>query len=226
MTNTSPSFPRTSGLIDSWDPPPSINKAQHISGTHNRKRPLSESSSPPVSQWGGQRLPKSTRTKRMTLVSPVSNHDDAQAVSDVSSPADAGARVMNTDTTVPVLSRTASSTHQLKLKFESVLSPIGATESDETTTVDNKPKEKGLNTGEMDEGVMNAVQKVATLILPSKKNKLSTREEVGDGVRRHGRSGRNPGQFRAGVSSPKERTETVDLAKPLRTGKPISEIRS
>uniref|UniRef100_A0A1D1Z2K0 Chlorophyllase-1, chloroplastic n=1 Tax=Anthurium amnicola TaxID=1678845 RepID=A0A1D1Z2K0_9ARAE len=224
MMNSSSNFSRTSGGIDGWDQPPCSNKLQPVSGANNRKRPLPESSSPPMTQWGGHRPPKNTRTRRMTLVSPVSNHDDAQVLADASPPADVGARVMGTEACGPILSRGMSNTQQLKLKLENVLSPVGVSESEESGAAENKSKEKGLDSAEIEDGAVNAVQKVASFVPPSKKNKLSSREEIGDGVRRQGRSGRGSTQPKAGVSLSKEKSGNVDTAKPLRTGRPVSEI--
>ncbi|MQM03107.1 hypothetical protein Taro_035881 [Colocasia esculenta] len=221
--NSSSNFARTSGGIDAWDQPSSVNKVQPLNGANNRKRPLSESSSPPVTQWG-PRPPKSTRTRRMNLVSPVSSHDDAQALSEVSPSADVGARGMNTDSSGPIASRGMISTHQLKLKSESVSSPAGVSESEESGAAENRVKEKGPDSGEPEDGAANAVQKAASLMVPLKKNKLSSREEIGDGIRRQGRSGRGSAQAKAGTSSSKEKLENVDTSKPLRTGRPISEI--
>ena len=188
----SPGFRRTPGFPDAMDQPPILNKAHQINETN--KRPLSE--------WGGQRPLKNTRTRRMNVISPIVNHED------VSSPADGPSQLT-----------VSSNNHQVKLKFGNVTAPSSAREVDGLTVSENKKEKVHSSSGEMEAGVMNGVQKVAALMVPWKKNKTwSSKNNRSDGVqeevvRRHG------GRGRSGIS------EATDLSKPPVSGKPVSEIR-
>ncbi|CAA7405370.1 unnamed protein product [Spirodela intermedia] len=222
IMNSSSNFQRTPVGIDGWDQTSCLSKVQCGSGANNRKNSLpAVSTSSPVTQWGNQRLSKNTRTRRTNLVSPVQNHDEPMILAEgVSS--DVGGRAVAEATGI-TLSRSLSNTQQIKIKLDSVLSPSTVSESEESIAVENKYKDKGAHTSEMEDGVVSALQKVTTSMLPAKKNR-PPREETGEGVRRPGRSGRGSSQFKGGAHLSKEKMESVDPSRPLRIGRPSSDI--
>ncbi|KAG1331024.1 hypothetical protein COCNU_02G009920 [Cocos nucifera] len=192
VMNASSNFPRTSGGIDGWEQAPSLGKVQPVTGVTNRKRPMpAGSSSPPVTQWGGQRPQKISRTRRANVVSPVSNFDEAQISPEGFAAPDVGARLTTMESGGPVPSRGISNnTLQSNLKPDNQPSPAGLSESEESGAIGNKLKEKGIDNIELEDGPLNTVHKTMAFVLPSKKNKVPSKEEIGDGVRRQGRSGR------------------------------------
>lgn len=155
-----------------------------VNGISNRKRGASaQASSPPVVPW--QRPQKSSRTARRTNFVPVvSNSDEAPVVNAVSN-------VSGNDIELGFARRSAgSSPQQTKLKGEPS-SSAALSESEESGVAEAMPKEKGL--GRRPEEVeLKAGQNVPKLSnLVTRKNKLVSGEELGDGVRRQGRTGRS-----------------------------------
>ncbi|RRT49829.1 hypothetical protein B296_00052137, partial [Ensete ventricosum] len=221
--NASSNFLRSSGNTDGWDQAPCINKVQPLTSS-NRKRPIStESSSPPVTQWVGQRPQKISRTRRVNVVSPVSNLDESQFLQEGFISPDVGTRLATLDTSGLLVSRgMPSSTHQTKLKLDIVLSPAVLSESEESAAVETKFKDKGVDNFEVENGVQTTL-KATTFLLSTKKNKTPPKEEIGDGVRRQGRSGRGSVQAKTRLPTPKEKMENTDPTKPLKNGKLGSE---
>ncbi|XP_020581273.1 uncharacterized protein LOC110025251 isoform X2 [Phalaenopsis equestris] len=219
-----PNYPRLSGAIEGWEQPPCLNKVQTLNSPVNRKRQLpTGSSSPPVTQWVGQRPQKISRTRRANVVSPVSNFDDVQAFSEAFVPPDVPTRLSSVDSGSSLNSRVAANgSHQLKLRLENVPSPAGLSESEESGFIENK-REKGGGNGEGEDGHPNLPLKVSDFTLPSKKNKIRPKEEIGDGVRRQGRSGRGSNQSKACLSLTKEKQENADTIKPIKNGRPTSD---
>lgn len=218
VMNSSPSFPRFSGSsTDGWDPPATSNKVQNATppgpsasnapATTNRKRPLPSgpsSPSPPVTQWVGTRPQKIQRTRRANVVSPVSNFDEIQAPNDGSAPSPSASIQNNAGSSIIL---------QQKSKGDAaVSSPAGLSESEES-------KGKGVENGEM-------VDNKASISTNKKANRVLLKEELGDGVRRQGRSGRGggPGQSRSLPPLPKEKMDGNDSAtKPPKSGRPASD---
>ncbi|XP_064968569.1 uncharacterized protein LOC135614775 isoform X1 [Musa acuminata AAA Group] len=221
--NASSNFLRSSGNTDGWDQAPCINKVQPLTSS-NRKRPISnESSSPSVTQWVGQRPQKISRTRRVNVVSPVSNLDESQFLQEGFITPDVGTRLATMDTSGLLVSRgMPSSTHQTKLKLDIVLSPAVLSESEESAAVENKFKDKGVDNFEVENAAQTTL-KATTFLLSTKKNKTPPKEEIGDGVRRQGRSGRGSVQAKTRLPVPKEKMENIDPTKPLKNGKLGSE---
>lgn len=217
LANSSSNFSRAVGALDGWEQPTCSNKVQC-----NRKRPMATgSSSPPVAQWVGQRPQKISRTRRTNLVSPVSNHDDSPTLSEGFPASDIGTKLTTSEASGTLIAKSMSNnSQQLKLKSENVPSPAGLSESEESGGGENKSKEKGVDNIEMEDRPMNVVQKVGAFTM--KKNKIVIKEEIGDGVRRQGRSGRGLAQSR-GVPSAREKFENTATTKPLRNTKPGSD---
>ncbi|KAJ1439883.1 hypothetical protein SESBI_02105 [Sesbania bispinosa] len=181
-------------------------------GTNNRKRVASaRSSSPPVVHW--QRPQKSSRTARRTNFVPVvSSNDDSPALDSVSD-------VTGNDLGLGFARRLAgSSPQQTKLKGDS-LSSAALSESEESGVAENKPKEKGRKPEEIDQKPGQNVQKVSNLVLPTRKNKLASREEHGDGVRRQGRTGRNFPATRSLMPMTSEKLGNLGTVKQLRSSR-------
>ncbi|KAK1323823.1 hypothetical protein QJS10_CPA02g00964 [Acorus calamus] len=183
VANTA-NFARMSGGHDGWEQPPCLSKVQSLNGPNNRKRPMpTGSSSPPV--WGGQRPQKSSRTRRTNLVSPVPNQEESQIFHDEFAVSEAGPKLMPAEGSGPMLSRVMSnSTPQFRLKLDNVSSPSGPSASEESGAAELKSKENGVENREVEERAINGVQRAASFLLPTKKNKLLSKEDIGDGVGR------------------------------------------
>lgn len=226
-TNSSPNFPSPSGSLDGWEQYPSMNKVHLISGANNRKRPLSSgSSSPPMAQWVGQRPQKISRTRRTNLVSPVSNLDEMQVSAEGCSP-DLSSKNASLGTNGSLLSKGGiNGTHKLRVKHENVSSPARLSESEESAggeMRDSRLKDKGLSNNEVEERSMDVLQHVGSPVLFMKKNKLLNREEIVDGVRLQGRTGRGSSTSRISVSPRRDKLDSPTSIKPLKSSRPGSE---
>ncbi|OIV97375.1 hypothetical protein TanjilG_07127 [Lupinus angustifolius] len=179
-------------------------------GTNNRKRVASaRSSSPPVAPW--QRPQKSSRTARRTNFVPiVSSNDDSPASDSVSD-------VAANDLGLGFSKRMASTSPQkIKLKGDS-FSSAALSESEEFGVAEIKPKERGRKQEEIDHKAGQNVQKVSNVVLPTRKNKLVSGEEHGDGVRRQGRTARSFPSTRSQI--PIEKLGNIGTAKQLRSSR-------
>lgn len=222
-TNSS-SFSRPSGAIDGWEQPPSGSKAQLLGATNNRKRPIPPgSSSPPMTQWVGQRLQKMSRTRRTNLVAPVSSHDEMQLPPEGCPSSDLNGRITSGGTNSSLLGRVMSNvSQQVRVKHENISSPARLSESEESGVGENrdsKLREKGLCSSEVEERAVTAVHNVGPSVLLSKKNKILSKEDIGDGVRRQGRSSRGSSYNRASVSPLREKLDNTASTKPLKNAR-------
>ncbi|XP_011102063.1 uncharacterized protein LOC105180111 isoform X2 [Sesamum indicum] len=216
--------PRISGTLESWEQPQAVNKAPTVAGANNRKRSIpAGSSSPPITQWVGQRPQKISRTRRTNLI-PVSNHDDVQMQSEGCSPSDFSSRLSAGGTSASLPTKSSASANQnTKLKPENVPSPARFSESEESGAGEIRIKEKGLDRADVEEKDGNAVQNVGTTTVPMKKNKIMVKEEIGEGVRRQGRSGRVSPFSRTSISPTREKMDNLMPTKPLRNARPGSD---
>ncbi|TYJ20638.1 hypothetical protein E1A91_A08G009400v1 [Gossypium mustelinum] len=178
----------------------------------------SKGSSHAMSQWGGQRPHKNSRTRRANLLSPTSNAE-AQISNQGFATPDFGARA-SIGTGGSVLgSNVDNVTPRIKREPENVSSPIGFSESEESGAGDNKSKEKGIDCSEV---TLPASQKAGSFLLPTRKNKMST-IEIGDGVRRQGRTGSStPSLTKPGVPPMREKLENI-TTKPIQSARSASE---
>ncbi|KAK3029261.1 hypothetical protein RJ639_039106, partial [Escallonia herrerae] len=222
-SNLSPKVPCVSGTLESWEHLPTVIKAPSVVGATNRRRAMpSGSSSPPITQWGGQRPQKISRTRRANLVSPVSNHDEIPISSDGCLPSEVGTRLASNGNGGSLFSRSATNgTKQFNVKLENIHSPARLSESEESGGGEIRLKEKGMCRSEVPEKAVNAVQNGLSATL-TKKDKF-TKEDIGDGVRRQGRSGRGPSYSRASPSPTRERLDSAAETKPVRSVRPGSE---
>nr|XP_043620428.1 uncharacterized protein LOC122592297 isoform X2 [Erigeron canadensis] len=194
-----------------WDSGHGTNKNNGAFGSTNRKRTSStRSSSPPVAQWADRRPQKISRTARRTNLVPIlSNSDDVPALdtSDVTgseSGTGFGKRF-------PV-----NSPQQFKSKGDHFPSST-LSESEESGAAEIRSRDKGKKSEEVVEKAERNIQKMSTLVPPTRKNKMVNGEDVTDGVRRQGRTGRG---FGARAATPTvEKIRNVGTAKQLRTAK-------
>ncbi|XP_028805190.1 uncharacterized protein LOC114760105 isoform X2 [Neltuma alba] len=215
---------RSCEALDSWERSSKMNKHQSVSGNSNRKRPLPTGSSPPsMAQWVGQRPQKISRTRRVNVVSPVLNTDEGQMPLECYSPSDVSTRMTSIATSGSLFSKgAANGIQQGRVKHENGSLPPMLSDSEEPDAVESKLKEKGLESSEADEKASNNSQNINS-VLTTRKNKMPSKEEIGDGLRRQGRSNRGSSILRTSFSPSKEKFETTTLAKPLKNTKPISE---
>lgn len=197
-----------------WEVSHCMNKPTASVGPNNRKRTMSaRSSSPPVAHWAGQRPQKISRTARRTNIVPiVSNNDETAAL-------DSSSDVAGSEIGGGFGKRLSSnSPQQVKLKGDS-LSSAALSESEESGVPSIKSKDKGRKSDEIDEKAGQNVQKVSTLVLPSRKNKPAYGDDLGDGVRRQGRTGRSFASARALLPMTVEKLGNAGTAKQLRSAR-------
>ncbi|XP_043721272.1 uncharacterized protein LOC122668803 isoform X2 [Telopea speciosissima] len=212
IPKSSPSAHRAIGVPDEWELSQCMNKVPAVVGASNRKRPPStRSSSPPVAQWAGQRAQKMSRGARRTnLVHPVPVQDETPTSDTVSHAAGNG----NGLGLPRRLSSNAS--QQVKVKGD-LLSSVALSESEESGVAETKSRDKGKKSGETEERTGQNVQKVSTLVLPSRKNKVSNNEELGDGLRKQERTARGFTSTRSSMPMTDEKLDNVVTAKQLRS---------
>ncbi|KAA3477160.1 Twist-related 1 [Gossypium australe] len=197
-----------------WELSHCTNKPPTAGGATNRKRTASaRSSSPPVAHWASQRPQKSSRTARRTNIVPfVSNNDETPSLDTVSDMAG------NEIGSGFARRFSSSSPQQIKLKGDA-LSSATLSESEESGAAEIKSKEKVKKSDEIDEKSGQNVQKGSTVVLSSRKNKLMTGEDIGDGVRRQGRTGRGITSTRSLMPMTVEKFGNVRTAKQLRSAR-------
>ncbi|MCO5572726.1 hypothetical protein L7F22_026485 [Adiantum nelumboides] len=177
-------------------------RAQLPVGPSNRKRPApTRSSSPPVTQWVGQRPQKMSRVARR-MIPPMGPPGAAGArdenipnmeVAPVREPTPSGVR--STPSTSPVaglVKRVASTAalSQIKSKPDRIASPAGISESDDSEGPDMKFKDKWKKHADSEGRFAPVNQKMAPLTSQGKKSRVVPKEEGGENPRRLGRSGR------------------------------------
>ncbi|XVF69166.1 hypothetical protein PTKIN_Ptkin11bG0059200 [Pterospermum kingtungense] len=212
----------SSGALHSWEQP-NLNKIQALGVGSNQKRTMpTGSSSHAMAQWGGQRPHKNSRTRRSNLVSPVSNAE-AQISNQGFMTPDFGARASIGTSGSLLGSSVDNATPKIKREPENVSSPFGLSESEESGAGDNKPKEKGIDSSE---ATLPASQKAGAFLLPTRKNKMST-NEIGDGVRRQGRSGSSaPPLTKQGIHPVREKLENITPTRPILSSRSSDKNRS
>ncbi|XP_021730540.1 uncharacterized protein LOC110697476 [Chenopodium quinoa] len=222
--NSSPSFSRMSGAAEDWEQPLNVNKVHSLAGVNNRKRPLpSTDSSSGMAQWVGQRPQKISRNRRTNIVSPTSNHDEAQISSEGCTPNDFSTRISGSVNGSFPVRNIMSSSQQLKAKLDNASSPARLSEGEETSAVDNRLKDKELGGSELDDKSSNSHQHASPSGLFTKKSKLLVKDEIGDGVRRQGRSGRGSSVPKGSMSPLREKLDNPTMGKPVRSARPGSE---
>jgi hypothetical protein len=110
----------------------------------------------------------------------------------------------------------ANTCQQSKSRGDQVLS-AGFSESEDSGVVDNKARDKSRTSSEMVEKVGASIQKVATLVLPSRKREVIAEEDQEDGVRRHGKISRGATPTRSSKPVSNEKPDSVATAKQMRS---------
>lgn len=211
---TSPNMNRAVANSDEWEHSNSINKVNGVVGAVNRKRSASaRSSSPPVAHWGGQRLQKMTRVARRSNLPPVGSNRDDFPASDMQD-----TMVINDDGLGFARRQSANASQQSKSRGDQVLC-TGLSESEDSGVNDNKSKDKSRKSGEMEEKTGASIQKVATLVLPSRKSKIIAEEDQEDGVRRNGKISRVATPARSNIPASIEKLDGVPTAKQMRSAR-------
>ncbi|KAK7357848.1 hypothetical protein VNO80_17145 [Phaseolus coccineus] len=229
MAGNSSSVSRSSELHEAQEQPLNVNKPHSVCGTVNRKRPLPVgSSSSHMAQWVGQRPQKITRTRRANVISPVLSCDEVHTSLEGLSPSDVGNRMTSTSVSGLHTSNGAinGGIQPGKMKHENVSSPTRLSENEESDAGENgenKFKEKGLESKEVDESAINHSYNTSSSMLTSKNKKVPYKEEIGDGLRRQGRGSRGSSVLKSGILPMKEKLETSTLTKPIKNVKPASE---
>lgn len=213
LPKASPIVHRTTASND-WDPFNCTNKLPAAVGANNRKRtPSMRSSSPPVAQWAGQRPQKISRTaRRPNFVPLVSSNDETPVLDSVSD-------VAGNESGVECGRRLSSnSPQQVKLRGDH-FSSATLSESEESGVAGIKSRDKSKKSDDIDEKTGQNVQKMSTLVLPSRKNRLIGGEDPVDGIRRQGRTGRVFSSARSLTPMAAEKLGNVGTAKQLRSAK-------
>lgn len=208
----------SSGTFQDWEQQPtSGNKGPMLGMTNTQKRPISAaSSSHAMAQWVGQRPHKISRTRRTNLVSPVAN-SEAQVLSQGYSTPDLVARTSSFGANGSLIASTLdNNSPKIKREFENVSSPFGLSESEESGAGETKMKEKGTDSAD------GVAHKIGSFTLPTRKNKILT-NEVGDGVRRQGRSGSSSALTRTSIHLKKEKLDNIPPTMPVQSLRPASE---
>ncbi|KAL8518189.1 hypothetical protein ACS0TY_009527 [Phlomoides rotata] len=218
--NSNSNGPRMSGTLESWEQPQAVNRTSTVGGTSNRKRSVpAGSSSPPITQWVGQRPQKIQRTRRTNLI-PVSSHDDVHMQSEGGSPSDFSPRLSTGATSASLPTKSSGSGNQSsKAKPGNAPSPARLSESEESGAGQIRTKEKGVGSADVEEKDGSTGQNVGPSAIPIKKNKIIVKEEIGDGVRRQGRSGRVSPFSRDSISPTTEKLDAVGPTKPVRNAR-------
>ncbi|CAL5360339.1 unnamed protein product [Camellia sinensis] len=209
----SPVVQRTT-VANDWELSHCTNKTSAAASANNRKRtPSTRSSSPPVALWTGPKPPKMSRTARRTNFVPlVSSNDESPAL-------DAMSDVAGNENGSGLARRLSSnSPQQVKSKGDH-FSTAALSESEESGAAEIKSRDKGKKTDEMDEKASQNVQKVSTLVQPPRKNKMVSGDDLGDGVRRQGRTGRGFTSTRSLMPMTVEKLGNVGTAKQLRSSR-------
>ncbi|CAN8230033.1 unnamed protein product [Cochlearia groenlandica] len=184
LTKLSPVVHNTPSPND-WDISGCSNKPPPLSGVPNRKRMTSNrSSSPPVTQWASQRPQKISRIARRTNLVPIASSNDDVLSSDNLS--DVGC----SETGFGFQRRSPAASPQMKFRGENSLSTTGLSGSEESSPSEIKSKDKGKQSNEVYGKTAQNVPKLSIPVLQLRKNKFASGKELGDGVRRQGRTGR------------------------------------
>ncbi|XP_074294941.1 uncharacterized protein LOC141622822 isoform X2 [Silene latifolia] len=207
-----PRAPRTATLVvvnsadvqassescEGWQQHPSPNKVISLSLVQNNHH--APKSSRMLGQWGGQRQQKSARSRRINVVSPVTNQDECQTLSLNSGPPAVAVRSPLDGNSVSFDSADVHNidfTHT-KIKFENTPSPGRLSEVEEILGSEQIVEEKEKGNSEV---TVRGKGKVGAFVLPTKRNKNFLNENGVDGIRKQGRTVR--GLSLSGVSEVK-----------------------
>ncbi|XP_020276402.1 uncharacterized protein LOC109850747 isoform X1 [Asparagus officinalis] len=208
LTKTaSPNANRVLANSDDWEHQNSMNKL-----SVNRKRSASaRSASPPVANWGGQRLQKMTRVARRSNLPLVGSSRDDFPASDIPE------TMAVNDEGLGFTRRPSANASQSKSRGDQALS--GLSESEDSGI----SKDKCKKSREVEGKTGASSQKVATLLPPSRKSKVLAEEDQEDGGRKHGKISRGTTPARPGTPMSNEKLDGVATAKQMRSARINSE---
>lgn len=213
VPKVSPVVQRASATTD-WEVSQcTSNNLTATGGANSRKRASSnQSSSPPVAQWASQRPQKISRPARRTNFVPITSNDETPSLDTISDAAG------NENGSLFPSRLSSNSPQQVRIKGDQYPSTV-LSESEESGAAEVKSKDKGKNLDEVDNKSGKNIQKVTTLVVPPRKNKVATRDDIGDGIRRQGRTGRGFNSTRSLVPVTMEKHGNMGSAKQLRSAK-------
>ncbi|KAL6853349.1 hypothetical protein ACP4OV_019378 [Aristida adscensionis] len=216
VMNSSSTSQRLDGGSDEWEEATGTNKASPLRGTMNRKYAISAGGSSPPVAWVGQRTQKMSRTRRVNVVSPVSNLDETLSEG---SPHDVAVTSgLSHPRGVP------SNSTEAVPRINNSSSPAGLSESEGSAITENKNKEKVDKNNDFENDGAYSAHNGMDLFFSNKKSRILLKEELGDGsIRRQGRSGRNTMHVKGCTSISKEKLESTDTRKLLKSRIPVSE---
>lgn len=201
---SSPNIHRLQANCDDWEHPSGTNKLNSASGSGNSKRTKTTHSLSPPTQWGGQRPQKISRSARKSNLVPIITSTDGALVSgSLESPS------INEESAG--LPRRASINGPQQTKRGDHGLSTGS-EGDESGVAEKKLRDKSKRAGELDDG-RSGFQKIAMLMHPSKRNKMSADEDIGDAARRQGRIGRSFTPTRPGTPASIDKLENAPTTK-------------
>lgn len=204
LLKSSPNIHRLQANPDDWEHPSGTNKLNSASGSGNSKRTKSAHSLSPPTQWGGQRPQKISRSARKSNLVPIITSADVAFVSgSLESPS------INEESVGLPRRASINGPQQAKRGDHGLLT---GSEGDESGFAEKKLRDKGKRAGELDDGHCG-FQKIAMLGHPSKRNKLSADEDIGDASRRQGRIGRGFTPTRPSTPSSIEKLENAPTTK-------------
>ncbi|KAL6865065.1 hypothetical protein ACP4OV_016216 [Aristida adscensionis] len=203
LLKSSPNVHRLQASSDDWEHP-SCTKLNSAGGSSNPKRTKSTHSLSPPTQWGGQRPQKISRSARKSNLVPIITSTDGVTVpGSLESPVNEDSAGIPRRSSVNGLQQMKRGDHGLST----------GSEGDEAGVAEKKLREKSKRAGELDDGHGSGFQKIAMLGHPSKRNKLSADEDIGDAARRQGRIGRGFTPTRPGTPASIEKLENAPTTK-------------
>jgi hypothetical protein len=212
---------RSTGGMDEREEAPCTNKASPLGSTTNRKRPMAASASSPPVAWVGQRSQKMSRTRRANIVSPVSNFDEPVSEG---SPIDVAVRPALETPGLLLPRGAASNNSQAVSRMDNVTSPACLSESEGSVATEHRNKEKVTNSGDFENEGTNSSHVATDLIFSSKKSRIPLKEELEDGsIRRQGRSGRGTMHVKGCSSISKEKLDSTETRKLVKSVRSVSE---
>ncbi|XP_044973572.1 uncharacterized protein LOC123441113 isoform X2 [Hordeum vulgare subsp. vulgare] len=204
LLKSSPNRHRLQANPDDWEHPSGTNKLNSASGSGNSKRTKSAHSLSPPTQWGGQRPQKISRSARKSNLVPIITSTDGTLVSgSLESPS-----ISEQSAGLP---RRASINGSQQAKRGDHGHSTGP-EGGEFGFAEKKLRDKSKRAGELDD-VHCGFQKTAMLGHPSKKNKFSADEDIGDASRRQGRIGRGFTPTRPSTPASLDKLENAPITK-------------
>lgn len=208
----SPVIQRATAAAKDWELSHCTSKNSGPIGASNRKRtPAAQSSSPTVAQWASHRPQKMSRTARRTNLIPVIPTNDETTSLDTISDVQGSENGLG-------FPRRISGNSPLQVKLKGDVLPTATLESEESGAAETKSS-KIKKSDELDDKSGKKIQKLSPLLLPPRKNKVANRDDLGDGIRRQGRTGRGFTSTRSLAPLTTEKYGNMGTAKQLRSAK-------